>query len=149
MAESVQVAAVVIFAILVGALLPVLFSVRTLLKRTARAVGTMERRLDDTLEKTNTILARVDLLTEGVEDGVPAVRNVVQLVNELSETLLQAQKAVRLATAVAASVGPAVAAFVRAMHSDGGSIGSEDGEPAEPAAVAVAVGPAGRPPTAG
>lgn len=119
MNETLLVAVVVLFALLVGALLPVLMSVRSFLRRTERAVGSLERLAGETLERTNTILGRVDHLAREVEAGSPGLRNVVAVVNDLSETLMRTEKSLRLFLAVGASVGPAVAAFVRTMRDDG------------------------------
>jgi len=124
MAESVQVAAVVIFALLVGACVPVLLSLRTLLQRSARAVSSLEGRVGQTLDRANTILGRVDTLTKELEGSAEGVHNIVTTVNELSATLLQAQRTLRMATAVAAAAGPAVAAFVHALKD-----GRADDEP--------------------
>lgn len=128
MAESVQVAVVVVFALLVGVSIPVLLSLRGLLKNAAHAVGTLERRVDDTLEKANTILGRLDVLTEPLEEGTEGVHNVVTTVNELSRTLLQIQRTLRVATAAAAAVGPAVMAFARAVGDGAGKEAPDSGE---------------------
>lgn len=115
MTESVQIAIVVVFALLVGVSIPVLLSLRSLFQSSARAIGTIEKRVDETLDKANSILGRLDTLTAPLEDGTEGVHNVVTTVNELSRTLLQAQRTLRLATAAAAAVGPAIVAFTRAM----------------------------------
>lgn len=128
MAESVQIALVVVFALLVGVSIPVLMSLRSLLKNSAKAVGSLQKRVGETLDHANAILGRFDLLSKELEGSTEGVRNIVTTVNELSATLLQAQRTLRLATAVAASVGPAVAAFAHALGSNGGAGAHDDPE---------------------
>lgn len=111
MSEGLQaglaVAAITLFAVLVGALLPLLFEARTVLKETRRFLGGTGRRLEDVLTETTGVMGKMNRIAIDLEHGTHAV----------AEALDQAQGALRVLSAIGASVGPAVAAAVRAVHS--------------------------------
>lgn len=83
------VAAIVLAALLVGALLPVLFEARATLRRARRILTEAGPRLGTTLAEASTVLAKLDRVA--------------------SDT----QKILSVATALGAAVGPAVAGAVK------------------------------------
>ena len=101
------VAAIVLLALLVGALLPVFFEARATLRRARRFLDEEGRRVDRLLGEAGDLVARANRVTTDLEPRVQA----------LSAALEEAHKAVRVASALAASVGPAVVAAVRAYRS--------------------------------
>lgn len=110
------VVAVVLAALLVGAVLPVLFEARATLLQVRRFLADAGQRMDGTLGEATGVIAKADRIVSEMEPRARA----------LAESLDEAQKVLRVIVAVGASVGPAVTAAVRAYQSarrDG-----EDGE---------------------
>lgn len=100
MSESLQVAlgvaAVVLAALFVGAVLPVLFEARSVLRQTRQFLDGAGRRMEEAMGETATAMATM---------------------NRIATDLDQGQKALKVALALGASLGPAVVAAIRAIQS--------------------------------
>jgi hypothetical protein len=104
-------ALVVLFAVLVGACIPVLYQAAATLRAARRTLETSGPRLERALESTAAAVAKLDAVAA------------------------QLQGAVRVAAAVGAAVGPAVGAAVRAFREDRGGAPPDaagDGKEATP-----------------
>jgi beta-lactamase class A len=120
--EAYQVALVAVAALLVGALLPVLFQ----LLLTLKAVRAVVEQAGPAVASIQATSARLERLTARLEeDG--RVERALAAVDSLSATVAKLQETARLASTIGAAVIPAVAAAVQAWRS-----GDEDA-PAEEA----------------
>lgn len=111
------VAAIVLAALLIGALLPVLFEARAALRQARQFLAQTGRQLDQALGEATGVIAKVDRVVSELEPRARAV----------GETLDEAQRVLKVMVAVGASVGPAVTAAVRAFQSVRQDDGDGDG----------------------
>jgi hypothetical protein len=115
--ESWGTALVVLAAVLVGAAIPVLVQLRATLRAMEKTLQRSGARLDEALGATTAAAGRIDAfvvrLAEGgrIEQLVDGVAAVSRMVSQLRDT-------VRVASAVGAAMGPAVAAAVHAFRED-------------------------------
>lgn len=115
--ESWSVALVVLAAVLVGAAIPVVVQLRATLRTMDETLQRSGARLDEALRATTVAAGRIDAWVVRLEEGgrieqlVDGVTAVTGMVNQLRDT-------VRIASALGAAVGPAVAAAVRAFRED-------------------------------
>ncbi len=113
--ESWRVALVVLAAVLVGATIPMVVQLRATLRTMERTLQGSGARLDEALRATTVAAGRIDALVVRLEEGgrieqlVDGVTAVTGMVNQLRDT-------VRIASALGAAVGPAVAAAVNAFR---------------------------------
>ncbi len=115
--ESWSAALVVLAAVLVGAAIPVVVQLRATLRTMDKTLQRSGARLDEALRATTVAAGRIDALVVRLEEGgrieqlVDGVTAVTGMVNQLRDT-------VRIASALGAAVGPAVAAAVHAFRED-------------------------------
>ncbi|MGM0576909.1 MAG: DUF948 domain-containing protein [Myxococcota bacterium] len=123
MTESIQIVLIALAALLIGVLIPVLLSIRSLVKRTEETV----RRLDDdahrVLGQSSSILERADHLASHLEKGGGTVDEVLATTEEFTHSVRALSETIRKATAVSASVGPAMVAAVTAFRAARGDHG--------------------------
>jgi len=110
-----QIVAVVLLAVLVGALIPVLIQLRRTLQSAENVLNTTGPRLDRTLDEVSEAASRVNHLGRSLEKDAEGLRVFTDAAAGLGRSLKQAQESVRVITAVGAAVGPAVAAGLRAL----------------------------------
>jgi uncharacterized protein YoxC len=125
MTESVQIILVALAALLLGILIPVLMSVRSTLKRIERSVETLEGRAVKVLDQSSGILTDVNEVTAAAKGGSGSIAHFSEALEDFADSLAKMQKSVRVATAVGASIAPAVMAAVKSFRGGGG-------EPAHP-----------------
>ncbi len=121
---------VVLLALVVGLVIPVLVQFRRTL---AVAENRLEHLADDfggLVHDVRRVLKRVDTLTEAVEEGRPALSQMIEAVTGLSHTVKRIDTRVRQMDAVSAAVVPAVVAAVRTWRtarasSDGDGAGTD------------------------
>lgn len=110
-------ALVVLAAVLVGAAIPVIVQLRATLRTMEKTLQRSGAGLDEALRATTVAAGRIDALIVRLEEGgrieqlVDGVTAVTGMVNQLRDT-------VRIASALGAAVGPAVAAAVHAFRKD-------------------------------
>ena len=114
MTESVQVAFIVLVALFIGALIPVLVTVRSTMKTAEHAIGQIEERLSLVLDQMTVVMVKVDKIGDDLMYGTKNVRALGDEVDAITKSVRNMQKSIRVFYAVAASVSPAVKA---AMHS--------------------------------
>jgi hypothetical protein len=133
--EAWQAVVLAVVALLVGALLPVLFQ----LLLTLRAVRSAVERAGPALASITATAERLERLTARIEEG-GRVETVLGALDSLSHTVGKLQETARLASTIGAAVVPAVAAAVQAWRA---SRGDEDVAPQATATEATPSGPAG------
>jgi len=110
-----QIVAVILLAVLVGALIPVLIQLRRTLQSAENVLNTTGPRLDRTLDEVSEAASRINHLGRSLEKDAEGLRVFTDAAAGLGRSLKQAQESVRVITAVGAAVGPAVAAGLRAL----------------------------------
>src|SRR2546425_6019739 len=125
-----QIVAVVLLAVLVGALVPVLIQLRRTLQSAEHILNTTGPRLDRTLDEVSEAASRINHLGRSLEKDAEGLRVFTDAAAGLGRSLKQAQELLRVMTAVGAAVGPAIAAGLRALFAPARDDGV--GPPARP-----------------
>jgi len=113
--ENWQISGIVVFAVLVGAAIPVLVQLAIALRSLRASLAKTTVRLDRALEAVTQVAGRFDRIAAGVDEA--RVRSVMEAADSLARMLNQLRESVRVASAVGAAVAPAVGAAVRAWRS--------------------------------
>ncbi len=117
MTESGGMALVVLAAVLVGAAIPGLVQLRATLRAMEKTLQRSGARLDEALGATTAAAGRIDGLVSRLEEG-GRIEQLVDGIAAVSRMVSQLRDTVRVATAVGAAMGPAVAAAVHAFRAD-------------------------------
>jgi hypothetical protein len=113
--DSWQVAVLMLVAVLVGALLPLLVQLYSVLHTLKQVVGKTATDIEQMTKTIHRTADRLDRITAGLErDG--RLEHVMDSVSALSSMVLQLRDTVKVASAVGAAVVPAVGAAVRAWQ---------------------------------
>jgi len=128
--------ALVLFAVLVGALLPALVQLRAALKESRELMARLGPQVESSLADVQDLTRRVGRSVDDLERGARQVRELLSAASELAATVGQLRASLRRATAIGVAVGPALAAALRAfMERDGNpppeEASAEDASPAE------------------
>jgi uncharacterized protein YoxC len=139
-----QVVAVVLLAVLVGALIPVLIQLRRTLRSAETVLQTTGPKLDRTLDEVSEAASRINQLGRSLEKDAEGLRLFTDAAAGLGRSLKQAQESLRLMTAVGAAVGPAIVAGLRSLFTP--EHGEEAASPSrsEEERMAAQTPPAGR-----
>ena len=116
MIPGIQIALVVLAALLVGALLPLLWSTLALVRRAQVTLVTLEERTLEIGEKTAVILGRAEHIAGAVEQDLPTLHRTADRVERLGRSVEQLAQTVRKIQAVSATIGPAIAAGLQAYR---------------------------------
>ncbi len=114
--EAWQLTLLILMAVLVGALLPALVLLTLALQRAASTIHSVGVQLTATLDQVQVIAERVEKLSRGLEGSENDVAHLMSALNSMAHTVERNAKVLDLATLVAASAGPAVAAFIKVMR---------------------------------
>ena len=131
-----QVVAVVLLAVLVGALIPVLLQLRRTLLSAETLLNTTGPKLDRTLDELGEAASRINRLGVRLEKDAEGLGVFADAAAGLGRSLKQATESLRTMTAVGAAVGPAIAAGLRAMFAPGHDV-TTPSAPREDAPVAA------------
>jgi hypothetical protein len=115
--ESWGMALVVLAAVLVGAVIPVLVQLPATLRAVEKTLQQSGARLDDALGATTAAAGRIDALLARLEEG-GRIEQLADGAAAVSRMVCQLRDTVRVASAVGAALGPAVAAAVHALRED-------------------------------
>ncbi len=116
--EGFQIAFLVLAALAVGALLPLVVQLHSVLHTLRHVLDKTSKDIEEGARAVHKVADRVDRLTAELEkDG--KLDTMVAGVAAVSDMALQLRDTIRVASAVGAAVGPAVGAAVRAWRSDG------------------------------
>ena len=139
-----QIVAVVLLAVLVGAVVPVLLQLRRTLQSAEHVLNNTGPKLDRTLDEVGEAAARINRLGKSLEKDAEGLGVFTDAAAGLGRSLKQAQESLRVMTAVGAAVGPAIAAGLRALFAPAGGDDARS-RPAEDAGVASDAPGDGRP----
>ncbi|HYS03946.1 MAG TPA: DUF948 domain-containing protein [Candidatus Dormibacteraeota bacterium] len=139
-----QIVAVVLLAVLVGAVVPVLLQLRRTLQSAEHVLNNTGPKLDRTLDEVGEAAARINRLGKSLEKDAEGLGVFTDAAAGLGRSLKQAQESLRVMTAVGAAVGPAIAAGLRALFAPAGGDDARS-RPAEDGGVASDAPGDGRP----
>jgi len=123
--DGFQTALLVLAAVLVGALLPLVVQLYSILHTLRQVLEKGARDIEEGTKTVHTVADRIDRLTSGLEkDG--KLDALVSGLTGVSETVVQLRDTLKIASAVGAAVVPAVGAAVRAWRSHPAPEGSGD-----------------------
>lgn len=111
--ENWQLTVVILVSVSVGALIPLLILVAIAFHRAGKEIGEIGARLRRTLTQVDNIAERVEVLCQGFEGGETKIADLMRSVGHLANGLEQNMKAINVITAVTASLGAGIAAFVK------------------------------------
>jgi hypothetical protein len=114
--EGWQTAVVILVAVLLGASLPALVLLASVLHSARQLLDRTGKQLETTIASVSGITVRLDALARRLEDG-KTVEAFMEGITALSNTVAQLRDTLKVASAVGAAVGPAVGAAVRAWRS--------------------------------
>jgi uncharacterized protein YoxC len=110
-----QIIAVVLLAVLVGAVVPVLVQLRRTLRSAEGFLDTTAPKLHRALEEGGAAAERINGLAKSLERDAEGLQVFPDAAAGLGRSLMRAQESLRVMTAVGAAVGPAIAAGLRAL----------------------------------
>jgi hypothetical protein len=113
-------ALVILLAVLAGAAIPALVQARATLRALEKALQRSGPRLDEALAATTAAAGRLDRAVVRLEEG-GRLERLVDGVAAASRAVSQLRDGVRVASAVGAAVGPAIAAAVHALRDERGT----------------------------
>lgn len=116
MSEAAQLILVAIVALLVGAVVPVLISLRATLRRADRILETLEGRIGGTLNRVDDVLSETKELAGRANDGIDSAQPVLLAAQELVQFAQSLQRSAGKAAAMGAAVAPAIIAAVHALR---------------------------------
>jgi hypothetical protein len=125
--ENWQLVVVVLASVFVGALIPLIIMMALALHRAAKAIAEIGVRLNRTLTQVEVISDRVEVLSRGLKGGEASIADLLTSVGHLANGFERNMKVINISSAVIASVGTAVAAYVKTRFS-----AQESGEPPAP-----------------
>jgi len=114
-----QTALVVLAAVLVGGTIPVLVQLRATLRATQKMVQTVGARADVALSEAGAAAARIDSLVVRL-DGGERVEQLIDGVAAVGYMAKELRRSLKIASALGAAVGPAVAAATHALQAGRG-----------------------------
>lgn len=135
----------ILFALLVGALVPLIVATYRTVRRADSVLATLETRGAEVLDRADAALSRAETLGEELTEPDGGVTRFVEAVDGVAASLEQLQEAARLPIAAASAIGPALAAAMQAYahtrragngqgHVAWGSEGMAEDGPATPQA---------------
>lgn len=132
-----QLVTVVLFAVLVGAAVPVLLQLRRTLRSAENVLESTGPKVDRALEEVSEAAARINRLGKSLERDAEGLQVFTDAAAGLGRSLKQAQSSLRIMTTVGAAVGPALAAGLRSLFARDGDdeAASRPGEEDEGAKV--------------
>jgi uncharacterized protein YoxC len=109
--------ATALFAVFVGAALPVLYQLYQTLKRARLFIESAGPHVERTLDQVAQVAHRIDRIGSSLEVPIQTLSPVIETVSNVSHTIARTGAWLRTATSVGSAVGPAVLAGVRALFS--------------------------------
>lgn len=106
-------AAVLLAALFVGLLIPVLASVRATSKEVRELLTSTRPRIEEVLRQTSQLLGTTNQIGS---KSLPVANHLLTTLEEVTTSLAQLQRSARVASAIGASIAPAVAAAVRSLR---------------------------------
>lgn len=116
MSDGVQIALIVLLALLVGSLLPVMLSAHGLIKQARQTLVVVEERSLTLTQNAEELLTKADQIAEDVQKELPTLQRTAQRVDELGGSLETLTETVRKVQAAGNILGPAIAAGLNAYR---------------------------------
>jgi len=113
---SIQIAIVVLLALLVGAMLPLLLSALALVKQARQTLALLEKKSVELTQKVDHARGRVDHIAEGVEQELPTMQRTSGQVSQLGDSIEKLTQTVNKVQAAGNIIGPAIAAGLNAYR---------------------------------
>jgi ABC-type transporter Mla subunit MlaD len=130
--QTLEIAALMLFGVLAGAALPVLWELRSTLRAARGTLGTTGKRLDTALDAWAETAGRINHVAAELNDGTNHVKNFLTSASDLAATLQELRSQVRVAVTIGAAVVPAVVAAFHAFHASGAGVGPHQENGASP-----------------
>jgi hypothetical protein len=111
--ESWQLTLVILASVFIGALIPMLVMGAIALYRAGRQIAEIGGRLKRTLTQCELISDRVEVLSRGFKGGETNIADLLTSVGAVARGLERNMKMINIFSAIVASVGTAIAAFVK------------------------------------
>jgi uncharacterized protein YoxC len=123
---------VVLLGVLVGATIPVLFQLYTTLRATRDLLTRLGPKMDSTLIEFRETGRRLSNIGSGLEQSTKRAQVLFEAVGDIGESVSKLRDSLKTATAVGASLGPAIAAAIGALSQLRSERANEEtGEPPE------------------
>jgi hypothetical protein len=113
--NAASIAGLVVAALLVGAALPVLVQARVSLRAWQRVAEEVGPRLSRSLDEVTEVAVKLRRELAAFEGGGGRVASALESVDDLGRAALELRRTVKVAAAIGAAVGPAIAAATRTM----------------------------------
>ena len=110
--ENWQLTLVILVSVFIGALIPLFIMVAIAFYRAGRAIAEIGAQLKRTLTQFEIISDRVEVLSRGFKGGEANIADLLNSVGHLARGLERNMKIINMVSAIIASVGTAIAAFV-------------------------------------
>jgi len=130
--ENWQLTLVILASVFVGALIPLLVMLAIALYRVGREIAEIGARLRRTLTQVETVSDRIEVLSRGFKGGETNIADLLTSVGTLARGLERNMKIIGVFSAIMASLGPVIAAFVKSWFP-----GEETEKPPTPDVAAV------------
>jgi hypothetical protein len=115
MQETWEIVGIVLLAVLTGVAIPVLFQLYSTLRVTRRLVQRLGPKLDGTLTEVREASQRMNRLGAELEASARRAKLLMDLAGDLGEAMRGLRDSLKIASALSQSLGPALAAAVRAL----------------------------------
>jgi hypothetical protein len=130
--ENWQLTLVILVSVFVGALIPLLVMTTIAIYRAGREIAEIGTRLKRTLNQFEIISDRVEMLSRGFKGGETNIADFLTSVGNLANGLERNMKIINIFSTIIASVGTAIAAFLKTRFPK-----EETGNPLAPDGVEV------------
>lgn len=126
MQDTWMIVGVVLLAVLVGAALPVLFQLYSTLRVARGLLLRLGPKLDGTLTEVREAGQRLNRVGSELESSVRRAKLLLDVAGDLGEVMRGLRDSLKMASALAGSLGPALAAAIRALTERGSGEGGEE-----------------------
>lgn len=110
--ENWQLTALILASLFTGALVPLLIMGAVALYRAGNAIAEIGAGLKRTLAQVEIVSDRVEVLTRGLKGGEASIADLLTSVGHLARSLEHNMKTINVVSAIIASIGTAIAAWV-------------------------------------
>jgi ABC-type transporter Mla subunit MlaD len=115
MEQILEVAVVVLMAVLVGAAVPALLQLRRTLRTAEAFLETTGVRLNHVLEETSDAAAKIHLVAGDIEGGVAELRKLLGAASAAADSLGELRESLRGILGGVLAIGPAIAGAIHAV----------------------------------
>jgi uncharacterized protein YoxC len=106
---------VVLLGVLVGAVLPVLFQLYSTLRITRNLLARLGPKVDGTLAEVREASRRLNRVGSSLEQSTKRAQVLLEAIGDIGDSVGKLRDSLKTASAVGASLGPAIAAAIGAL----------------------------------